>query len=382
MTAPPRPPSPRPTSRARRVAQRVGLVLGGLLLGLVLAEGVARLIAPDAAADLLFDAPGNVPGGMYVADPELSQSPNPGFSGTLRSLGYAVPIRFNSLALRGPEPTPRDLTRPRWLMLGDSFTLAAQVPEDETFTGRLTAAGIEAWNAGVDGYSTWHARIRYRRVVDTLQPDGAVLVYFLGNDPQDDSRFKNGIRMAIGVPPWAPLPAIGGNPLVGFLARNSFLYGHVHVAMRRQAVSAGSARETGQWALELDAFTRGGEGRLSNQLQRASAAALIALRQDMQQRGDRLVVAVAPPAFEIIPARLDATFALVGLDPAEADVDQPARQVHALLAQLGIQSCDLVEPLRRAAEAGRTVYYTYDGHWTADGHAVVAEAIQACLTGS
>lgn len=363
----------------RRVTQRLGLLLLGLGFGLVLAEGAARFIAPDAAADLLFDAPGNVPEGMYVADPELSHSPNPGFTGTLRSLGYAVPIRFNALALRGPEPGPRVPSHPRWLMLGDSFTLAAQVPEAETFSGRLAAAGIEAWNAGVDGYSTWHARTRYRRVADALQPDGVVLIYFLGNDPQDDTRFERGIRMNKGFAPGEPLPALTGNPLSSFVARNSYLYGHVHVALRRQAVGRGTAPETRRWADELDAFTPGGKQRLEAQLQRSSAKALRALQEEARTRGDRMIVAVAPPAFEIIPARREATFALVGIKPEQVDVDQPARAVGALLTQLGIAQCDLVEPLRSAQSKGRTLYFTYDGHWTADGHAVVADAIRACI---
>jgi hypothetical protein len=365
-----------------RAARRLGLVLAGLLVGLGLAEGVARVAPPDAAADLLFDAPGNVPTGMYVADPELGHSPNPGFVGTLRSLGYAVPIRFNTLGLRGPEVGPSDGTRPRWLVVGDSFTLAAQVPEADTFVGRLAGAGIEAWNAGVDGYSTWHARIRYNRAVDTLQPEGVLLVYFLGNDPQDDERFSHGMHMMQGTEPWQPLPAFASHPLSGFLARHSYLYGHAHVAWRRRSVGSGEARETAQWKQELGAFTRGGSQQLSTLLDTSSAPALASLRDAARQRGDRLVVAVAPPAFEVLPARLAATFGLVGLDPATADVDQPARAVHALLARLGIAGCDLVEPLRRAAATGRTLYFTYDGHWTADGHAVVAEALAACLGGS
>lgn len=362
-----------------RAARRLGLALAGLLVGLALAEGVARVAPADAAADLLFDAPGNVPAGMYVADPELGHSPNPGFAGTLRSLGYAVPIRFNTLALRGPEVGAADTTRPRWLVVGDSFTLAAQVPEADTFVGRLAAAGIDAWNAGVDGYSTWHARTRYDRVADALRPDGVLLVYFLGNDPQDDERFSHGMHMLPGVAPWQPLPSLGSHPLTGLLARRSYLYGHAHVAWRRRSVGSGAAPETGRWKQELATFTRGGRQGLSNLLDNASAPALTALRDAARQRGDRLVVAVAPPAFEVLPARLAATFGLVGLDPAEADVDQPARAVGALLARLGIPACDLLAPLRRAAATGRTLYFTYDGHWTADGHAVVAEALAACL---
>ena len=38
---------------------------------------------------------------------------------------------------------------------------------------------------------------------------------------------------------------------------------------------------------------------------------------------------------------------------------------------------DLAGPLRGATTG--PLYFTYDGHWTAAGHAVVADAIAGCL---
>ena len=39
----------------------------------------------------------------------------------------------------------------------------------------------------------------------------------------------------------------------------------------------------------------------------------------------------------------------------------------------------LTAPLRTAAAAGTQVYYTYDQHWTPDGHEVVTEAVREYL---
>lgn len=357
----------------RRLAARLGLVLGGLLAGVLVGEVLARVVRPDAAADLLFDAPGNVPDGMYVADAELGWSPNPGFRGTMRSLGYAVPIRFNALGHRGDAPTQTG----GWVFLGDSFTLAAQVPEAETFVGRLAAHGPVA-NAGVDGYSTWHAGIRYRRAADALDPVGAVLVYFLGNDPGDDERFARGIHRMQGKQHGEPLPALTGNPVEAFLAQRSFLYGQVRVWSRRREMAAGGGSNAQKWRSELAVFTRGGQAELHALLTRGTSRALQNLRDAVWQRNDRLVVALAPPAFVVDEGRRAATFGLVGFDPATADVDAPARAMAAELQRQGVQACDLTGPLR-AANTGEPLYFTYDGHWTSAGHAVVADALAACL---
>jgi hypothetical protein len=45
----------------------------------------------------------------------------------------------------------------------------------------------------------------------------------------------------------------------------------------------------------------------------------------------------------------------------------------------GVAFCDLTDRLRAAAAKGRQVYYTYDQHWTPDGHEVVAATVERFL---
>ena len=87
----------------------------------------------------------------------------------------------------------------------------------------------------------------------------------------------------------------------------------------------------------------------------------------------KLMVAIAP-AFVIHPERLDATFELVDLDPNRADVDAPQQLVVDILTELKIPHCDLSPALRKANQP----YLTFDGHWTLEGHTVVADAIANC----
>ena len=111
----------------------------------------------------------------------------------------------------------------------------------------------------------------------------------------------------------------------------------------------------------------------------ATNNALANLKRAVEERGDTLMVAIAPPAFQIETERLDATFRLVGLNPEQARPDAVSNAVKDLLKRNKIPYCDLVDPLRRAHEAGGEMYLQYDGHWSPKGHAVVAGAIERCM---
>jgi hypothetical protein len=125
-------------------------------------------------------------------------------------------------------------------------------------------------------------------------------------------------------------------------------------------------------------FMREGGGVLGAQITHTERA-LKALSQEVDARGDTLMVAIAPPAFQIETERLNATFSLVGLDPADATPDAVSNAVRDVLQRNNIALCDLVDPLRRAHQAGGEMYLQYDGHWSPKGHAVVADVMAKCF---
>lgn len=355
---------------------RGGLLVGGLAAGVVLADCGARAIAPHGAADLVFGAPDNAPQGMYITDPDLVYRARPGFSGVNRSLGYAVTVRFNEHGLRGPALGPKEQSR--WLAAGDSFTLSPQVTEEDTFSARLgSALGVQVLNAGVDGYSTWQAALRYEELDDALQLDGVLLTFFLGNDFEDNQRFAHMQREARGRPVGQPIQRQPQPPLQAFLRQRSFLYGLWWVSRRVAALEDPKNPERNRWRRELALFTRDGQSQ-RGQARGQTERALRALQQAVTQRGDQLHVAIAPPAFVVDTARVEPTFSLVGLDPATATLDAPAALLDEVLRVLGVPGCDLSGPLRQAGSPSG-LYFTYDGHWTPRGHAVVAQALASCM---
>ncbi|MFZ5477185.1 MAG: alginate O-acetyltransferase AlgX-related protein [Myxococcota bacterium] len=354
--------------------RRALALLGGLLLGVGAAEAAARMVTPSPGEQLLFAAPNLTPKGMYTFSETYLTLPTAGFTGEIASLGYRVPIRINSLSTRGPEPG----SGRKWLALGDSFVMAAQVAEADTFAARLgVKEGVEVINAGVDGWSTWQSLRRYRELDDRTGADTAVLVYFLGNDLEDNERvphmLKNPTPPGQGPGGHAP-PEVSTDPVTRFLFTHSYAFAYARVAMKRHTLATDFDGK--RFKDELLPFSAGGRQRLQN-LVGHSREPLRQLRDEARARGDRLVVAVAPPAFAVDPWVAETTFELFGVEGPE--VNNPRDAVVGLLGELGIAGCDLTPPLAAAVARGEAPYFRFDGHWSPVGHAVVADALADCL---
>lgn len=360
-----------------RWSGRIALALGGLFVGAVAAEVGFRVVRADDAVDLLYNAPDNAPNGLYTTDATVYAIPTPGFRGVQQSLGYKVDLRINTDGLRGAELAPK--TKRRLLAAGDSFTMAAQVAEADTFAARVGEdLGVEMLNAGVDGYGTFQALERYKQLDERLELDGIVLTFFVGNDVHDNVRWPQVQQEARRMRPGELLSRRPVGAVHGFFYKRSTLYAAFQMWLRRRSMSRAETPERHRWVGELMLFMREGAGVLSVQIPHTERA-LRALSQEVTARGDTLMVAIAPPAFQIETERLNATFSLVGLDPSNASPDAVSGAVRDVLQRNNIAHCDLVDPLRRAHQAGGEMYLQYDGHWSPKGHAVVADVIAKCL---
>ena len=113
-----------------------------------------------------------------------------------------------------------------------------------------------------------------------------------------------------------------------------------------------------------------------DQLMASTKAALQDLRDAVAARGDRLLVAVAPPAYYVDAQMMKQLLTEFGV--SGEGTDSPRERVLSTLTELGVASCDLTPGLREAIDQGRRPYLRFDGHWNAVGHRVAAEEIARC----
>ncbi len=372
---------------AKRVwLKRVGLVLGGLVVGLGIAESVGRVDGLARGNDLVFMAPMSYPQDIYVMGGGMNY-PNPGFRGTIRSFGYSVKPRFSSWGTRGAEPTKGVRT---WLSLGDSFTIALQVEEEQTYSARLAASeGVQVLNAGVDGYSTWKEGLRAVQLGRNFPAELVLITFFTGNDYFDNRQVVNQPVSEVplgpgepGAPPFS-LPVIGAiGPVtpawVKFIRDHSVIAAHYWSWAETRRARSGTGPTARRFRDELRLFTTEGSASAGRDLASTEAALRYAKGAADALRA-RIVVAVVPPALVMDADVATRTFRSVGLDGATPDLDAAQKLAVDAARSAGTEVCDLLPALRAASDAGERPYLPFDGHLSVRGHEVVAAQVARCV---
>ena len=348
---------------------RLGLLIGGTLLALLLTELGLRLRSGALGMEfLLANTPELYDTSIFQADRETVVSLKPGARAHIRTAEYDQEVRVSAQGLRGADLGPRAQGTLRILAVGDSFTLGMQVPQEQTFAGRLGPAlsaalgqPVEVGNAGVDSQGTPHETRMARRLAPLIEARVVLLTFFTGNDFFDNADYAQAVRHP---------PSFLSRPETPWrwLTRRSVLAMNLQVLSH--AFDLNGAGNGERHRQELRIFTE--PDSLTQQVARTRPH-LRAFGKTCEELGLRCYVAVAPPAFVVYEARRAASFRLFGLDPEAVIPDAPAQAVLKALPK-GVAGLDLAPALRAAAGRG-PLYFTLDGHWTAEGHAVVAEAL-------
>ncbi|MEJ2745741.1 MAG: SGNH/GDSL hydrolase family protein, partial [bacterium] len=350
---------------------------------------------------------------FHAADATLGWVQRPLLKARFRREGDAH-IEFNSAGFRDRE---RALEKPhdtfRIAVLGDSYTVAFQVPVENTFCSvmedelqkcaNLKPQRVEVLNFGVSGYNTVQELILFRQCVKSYRPDMVLVAFFAGNDV-----YTNSLRF--GGDPMRPYATIRGGTLV---LDNSFtnsgqyrfstsrcglvissLLNHSSVL---QVAKAGVCAINRRMQLSKhrrianEGLPEGSEPLLYNEVYSEPSAEewreawditerlLVEMRDEIARCGAQCVVVTITTGIQVHP------------DPSVrknfehyygiSDLFYPDARIRALGEREHFPVLNLAQPLQHHAEKtgvyfhGLPGFKSGEGHWNAVGHALAGKII-------
>ena len=411
MTAPVqhRPDEARPGERqpgqrpaAGRWLLRAVAVALGLLVPLLMLEASLRLFGPIL--------PGNYDTGAYlVRHAELGHFHVPNFDGWIKAPEFTTHVAINRLGLRDRrqayEKPPGTF---RVLFLGDSFVEAVQVQQAEGVAEQLegelsrSASGpVEVINAGVAAYGTVQESLLLEHIGERFQPDIVLVLFFVGNDVTNNN-YRLELRdggLSRALKPYYDLERDGTLRLIAGpppLPEDSFRTRTQRCCMLYNVIETGvyNKLDLNYPREQLEAI--GGlqpplaglyDTQPDDEWQRAwqiSEALLARMRDRSAAMGATLVVAAAPDWRQLDPDAWRDELQRGNprsnrLTSGRLQIEVPTDRLGTIAERIGVPYINLLPAMQAGSVDGTRLYFAFDKHWTAAGHAVAARAISEAL---
>ncbi len=342
----------------RRLLPRIALLLATCLLLLVAAEIAARILLPSAA---------------FGEDPALAGKYHPYRRMRYHSDidGFDVDVLLNSLGMRDREhPIEKPPGRFRILVLGDSFMEAKQVEMEQGFCARLeeilsATREVEVINSGHAGFGCVEECLVLKQFGLPRRPDLVIQAFFM-NDVSDDAAVRDEIEYAES---GAPVKMRPEGPRSRFA---QWLGARWDMLPFRQKDRLVENDDLGDPEHDPFAILRPGRAMRDEAAWKRSLAAIRETARLAQSAGAQYALVVIPLAQQVDPTLGGRVAEVWRLAPGEL-TDFPQQRLSRFGEQQGLAVLDLL-PLFRAHKTEHN-YFRNDGHWTAAGHALAADAV-------
>lgn len=164
-----------------------------LLLLLWVMEGTVRLLFAVQGYTVGSFAPNWFPKVEKGVTPHYDGSYYTDDSGLFRASQHfwqKEGLAVNSFGFIGKEWLPLDTTKPRLLLLGDSFAWGAGAqPIDSSYAAKLAQQSVfNVYNTGIPGADPAQYQLVAERYIPLLKPDVVVVCVYMGNDLVADVR--------------------------------------------------------------------------------------------------------------------------------------------------------------------------------------------------
>jgi hypothetical protein len=367
-----------PTSIWRKLL----LAAGGIALTLAALEVALSLFSPQrTVAHVLANH-----AAMYRVGDVVPFELIPGFRGREREQEgeFDVAVEINSQGHRQGEIGPKAAGELRIVAIGDSFTYGEGVEGEEAWPRALERALVQGSprpvrvvNAGVPGrwVDEYYLELRGRALA--LDPDVVLIGFFVGNDVDgEDARAHVWSRVdARDLPEAVSIPGlrIENGHRVRSRTKSRWRLPIVRDSHVAQLFFDGGKAIHEAWSPPALAEEAAYAPETNPEAQRAT------------DRVERLMLAMADLcrahgiafAVVMIPAREQVMPELARRSQAR-DWEKPQRHFRAFFERSDIPFVDLL-PAVRAAREDAPLYYRFDAHWTARGHALAAASVAEFL---
>jgi hypothetical protein len=366
----------------RTVLKVIGGTVFGLLWAALIAEiGIRALMAQGSL-------PSHVPADIFASQP-IGWALEKNISWDITAANGIVHIRTNRQGFRDDDyPVERTSGKQRMIVLGDSFTLALETQQADTFHTRLEQlynGSTEVISWGVSGYELAQDLLVYQYIGKDYQPDVVLLMLYIGNDLNGNLRYLRlphyelsaDHRLQLRNFPYEgefDLPLVTTQRSTGLMkfSKLAFLVGTLVRKAPQNSASASSDF--------CDYWSRAHYPNITPKEWELSTALLTTLRDEVESNGGQFKVAIIPTEFQVEPSELE-NFLRSCSVPPHAQEHTIQEQLTAILQENGIDYLDLQPPLAERRQHSNEPFYILgnDIHLTPTGHAAVASILFAWL---
>ncbi len=354
-----------------------------VLLALPLLSAVATVALLEIGLSLFSPIPHSIERNMYFeADPLLGYRLRP------NSLGHfqgGIPARSNSQGHRDDEVS---IEKPegvfRILILGDSFTVGANVRQEEAYPQLLEeilkqecSPHIEVVNTAVGGWKPFQYAQYYEHYGRHYEPDLVLVGFFVGNDAHDRVTNEIGLRTAM-----------QGRRISLKAARSSKIGAKVWLTERFNLARLAFLKSPANFSAKRANCHTFPTGYLRIQKKRVevhladldiqknrsySSIDQMLRIKELSPAGEQPIIVLLPDENQI---NRDLQKRVVRRKRArEFDFQMPQRYLREAFDREGLPVIDLLP----AFLADERCLYMNDTHWTAEGHALAARVVAGPL---
>ena len=331
----------------------------GLVLGLLFAEVAGRFLFPEWRD--FYN--GRFMASTFVPGYGKTTVGRAGFNGHFAQNNgdFRVRIGINNFGLRNPEPVEK--AGGRIWVVGDSFTFGWGVEQNEIYSSVIAQfLGVPTYNVASPGTNVCGYQILVARMPVTVRPKALVVGLTLENDLSIYDCKKAGKQTAVLGDEAALLtPSLSG--LKSLLTEHSAFYNIAVTSMKRVQV-------INEWLVRMGLAVREHVDKRIIEADSITAVAESTVKELVRLR--RQLAPKTPMGVLLIPARFEIRDG--------APLHRQMRQ--AIIKELTLQGLAYIDPFKTFKQVGfGPTHFAHDGHWSALGHKIAAEAVADWLRG-